>query len=98
MSALPPISKRRISIHLDDGVDSAELSEADVMISRLGMILRSRWCFSLGTQLRIHIQASVPTERRDYVKIRLEGIVVDCETDSEQLNHYRTTLLFMEEQ
>jgi hypothetical protein len=85
-----------ISIHLEDGVDSTDLRESDISVSRRGMVLRTRWCFSSGTELVVHLEANTDSLRGDLSRHKLEGIVVDCHEDPSNAELYLTTVLFLD--
>jgi len=84
----------RISVHLEDGADSAELLESDLSLSRRGMLMRCHWHFTIGTQLSILIDASRDSEST--CRLRLEGIVVDSRPCQDEERVYCTTLLFLD--
>lgn len=81
------------SLHLDFGADAQTCEDDDaVEISERGMRLRSRWQFSIGTQLSVAFVCEHP--RRPSSRLTAEGIVVWCEPCSG--GEYESTLLFLE--
>lgn len=83
-----------ISIHLEDGVDSADLHHNDISVSSRGMTLKTRWCFSPGTELVIALETGA--DPSDPSRLKLEGIVVDCQIEPRDPGVYRTTVLFLD--
>lgn len=81
------------SLHLDYGVDVQDCENEDaVEVSDRGMRLRSRWQFSIGTQLSVSFVSQHP--RRPTTRLLAEGIVVWCEPCGD--GDYESTLLFLE--
>jgi hypothetical protein len=81
------------SLHLDYGADAQSCEDDDaVEISERGMRLRSRWQFSIGTQLSVAFVCHHP--RRGTTRLTAEGIVVWCEPCGGK--EYESTLLFLE--
>ena len=80
------------SLHLDYGADAQSCEDDDaVEVSDRGMRLRSRWQFSIGTQLSVAFVRQHP--RRPTTRLSAEGIVVWCEPCG---GEYESTLLFLE--
>lgn len=65
------------SIFLDYGADSQNCNLSDLNISERGMEFKSRWQFSIGTQLALVF--AYPDLRGRTCRTEVEGIVVDCE-------------------
>ena len=65
------------SIYLDYGADVQECRLADLNISERGMKFKSRWQFSIGTQLELRFCFQNLRGRK--VKVEVEGIVVGSE-------------------
>ncbi len=81
------------SLHLDYGADAQSCADDDaVEVSERGMRLRSRWQFSIGTQLAVAFVSQHP--RRGATRLVAEGIVVWCEPWGR--DEYESTLLFLE--
>lgn len=95
MATVQPSVGRMISIHLEDGVDSADLRETDVSISRRGMELRSRWCFSPGSELVITIEQNPDPLSGEVLRFKVEGIVAHSEELPES-GIYETIVLFLD--
>ncbi len=81
---------RVTSLSLDYGADDQECGENAVEISERGMKLRSRWQFSIGTQMAVAFDCPAGGARR---RLLAEGIVVWCERCGEL---HESTLLFLE--
>lgn len=96
MATTHPLAGRMISIHLEDGVDSADLHHNDISVSSRGMTLKTRWCFSPGTELVIALETGTDPSQSDLSRVKLEGIVVDCHLDPRDTEVYRTTVLFLD--
>ncbi|HEX4086340.1 MAG TPA: hypothetical protein VHY22_15605 [Chthoniobacteraceae bacterium] len=77
------------SISLEDGADEARLHGEPVECCDRGMCFPSRWQFSPGTTLAMTLEISGTSER-----VRVEGVVVQCEPLGERL--WSVTLLFLE--
>jgi hypothetical protein len=82
----------RSSICLEYGVDESDCDSRELEVSERGMRFQSRWCFSLGTQLVVSIPR--PEGDQEGHKIKVEGIVVECEKTA--CCCYRTLLLFLD--
>ena len=96
MATAHPLAGRMISIHLEDGVDSADLPFSDISVSRRGMTLKTRWNFSTGTELVISLETSPDPSLGELRRLKLEGIVVDCHPDARDSGLFRTTVLFLD--
>jgi hypothetical protein len=80
------------SFYLDYGADEEHGVCGSVEISERGMLFRSRWRFSIGTQLAVALEHMHP--RLGLSRVTIEGIVVWCEPIGGQ--RYESTLLFLE--
>ena len=65
------------SIYLDYGADAKKCDISELNISERGMVFKSRWQFSMGTQLAMVFSFQDMFGRA--IKAETEGIVVDCE-------------------
>lgn len=77
------------SLYLDYGADSQTCG--DLHLSERGMRFRSRWQFSIGTQLSVLLVQMDP--QRGLCRMLIEGTVVWCEPIGKE---YESTLLFLE--
>jgi len=81
------------SLHLDYGADAQTCEDDDaVEVSERGMRLRTRWQFSIGTQLSVDFVCQ--PARRPATRLTAEGIVVWCEPCGG--GEYESTVLFLE--
>jgi len=65
------------SIYLDYGSDAQKCPYTDLNISERGMVFKSRWQFTVGTQLSLLFAYKDLFGRP--AKTEVEAIVVDCE-------------------
>lgn len=81
---------------LDCGLDE-QPADRHLTLDERGMKFRSRWQFTLGTQLAVGCEYQHPCQGCRVV--RLEGIVVWCERrlrPADQAPAYETTVFFLE--
>ena len=77
------------SLHLDYGADAQDCDEHSVEICELGMKVRSRWRFEVGTQLSLDFVC-------DCARCTAEVTVVSCLADRSEPDVFESTLLFAE--
>ena len=80
------------SFYLDYGADEERGLCGSVEVSERGMLFRSKWRFTIGTQLAVALEHMHP--RLGLSRMTLEGIVVWCEPIGD--HRYESTLLFLE--
>lgn len=89
-----PLVGRVTALVLDYGTDAESCTEGMVEISELGMLVRTRWQFTMGTELSVVLactDAEGPTSR-----FTVQGIVVWCEKWRGGEGKYESTVLFWE--
>ena len=84
------------AIYLDYGIDCCFGYPGDLVISENGIVLRSRWCFPLGTQLAIRVCAHAVGPEDYPVCEDVTGMVVSCERIDERYPSFEATILFLD--
>ncbi len=80
------------SICLDCGTDECPCDAGDLEVSERGMRFKSPWQFSLGSQLAVAMDRC--GEDGKTVRVKAEGLVVDCEEIAP--SRFHVTVLFLE--
>ncbi|MGA8658688.1 MAG: hypothetical protein WB586_21335 [Chthoniobacterales bacterium] len=85
-----------VAIYLNYGIDCSLGYFGDLVISERGIIFRSRWRFSLGTQLALRVCAQGQGVEEYPVCEELTGLVVSCEPYYGRSRLFEVTVLFLD--
>jgi hypothetical protein len=83
------------AVYLDYGIDCYFGNCGDLIINERGFILRSRWCFPLGTQLAIRVCAHPLQADECAICEDVTGMVVSCERVPDT-HGFEVTILFLD--
>lgn len=91
-----PLAGRFAAVVLDYGADSQLCDDDAVEISERGMLLRTRWRFSVGTELSLALVCAGEVEEDEPERFTVQGIVVWCEPLAGTTGCFESTILFWE--